>query len=30
MASLLDAGLANKDCSVLVRKVDGTLDTSQD
>ncbi len=27
MASLLDAGQANKDCSVLVKKVDGTLDT---
>jgi 3-hydroxyisobutyrate dehydrogenase len=28
MASLLDAGLADKDCSVLVTKVDGTLGTS--
>jgi 3-hydroxyisobutyrate dehydrogenase len=27
MASLLDAGLANKDCSVLVTKVDGTLES---
>ena len=27
MASLVDAGQANKDCSVLVKKVDGTLDT---
>ncbi|MGR6964258.1 3-hydroxyisobutyrate dehydrogenase [Geodermatophilus sp. URMC 61] len=27
MASLIDAGQANKDCSVLVKKVDGTLDT---
>jgi 3-hydroxyisobutyrate dehydrogenase len=27
MASLLDAGLANKDCSVLVTKVDGSLET---
>jgi 3-hydroxyisobutyrate dehydrogenase len=25
MASLMDAGLADKDCSVLVKKVDGTL-----
>ena len=30
MASLLDAGLANKDCSVLVKKVDGTLQASSD
>ncbi len=28
MASLVDAGLADKDCSVLVKKVDGTLDSS--
>ena len=27
MASLVDAGQADKDCSVLVKKVDGTLDT---
>jgi 3-hydroxyisobutyrate dehydrogenase len=27
MASLLDAGLGDKDCSVLVTKVDGTLET---
>jgi 3-hydroxyisobutyrate dehydrogenase len=30
MASLMDAGLANKDCSVLVKKVDGTLQASSD
>jgi 3-hydroxyisobutyrate dehydrogenase len=30
MASLVDAGQANKDCSVLVKKVDGTLDVPAD
>ena len=27
MAALIDAGQADKDCSVLVKKVDGTLET---